>query len=81
MGMGLVPASLEETMQGKRQIGSGENGRFLCGYDLCILYLNFGAPGAKNDKQIFQQSFPFNKMRIDVWPPKFRENEYRRTLF
>lgn len=36
---------------------------------LRILWLNFGTPGAKNDKQIVDQSPFFNKVRAGSWPP------------
>jgi hypothetical protein len=36
---------------------------------LRIWWLNFGVPGARNDKQIFNQSPFFCKIRAGAWPP------------
>lgn len=41
----------------------------VCDDYLRIWHLNFGAPGAKNDRQIFNQSGLFNKVRLGTWPP------------
>jgi hypothetical protein len=41
----------------------------ICDDFLWIWWVNFGAPGAKNDVQIFHHSPLFNSIRTGVWPP------------
>jgi hypothetical protein len=47
----------------------------ICDDFLRIWWLNFGAPGAKNDVNILNQSLFFNKIRTGVWPPTLPEVE------
>jgi Plant transposon protein len=41
----------------------------ICDDYLQIYWLNFGAPGARNDLQIMNQSKFFNDIRTGQWPP------------
>jgi Plant transposon protein len=45
----------------------------MCDDVLWIWWINFGALGAKNDLQIFNQSKLFNKIRTGMWPPSLPE--------
>jgi hypothetical protein len=49
--------------------------KVICDDILRILWLNLGAPGAKNDVNRFNQSLFFNKIRAGIWPPTLPEVE------
>jgi Plant transposon protein len=49
--------------------------KVICDDFLRIWWPNFGAPSAKNDVNIFNQSLFFNKIWTGTWPPELSEVE------